>query len=362
MKSEDKETLHQIVSKILETREVYPAGDLLLSVERILAKKESLEVLVKKHNTPFYVYDQNELDASIDQFLSAFRTHIPRFRAYYAIKVNHHPLVVQRAVEKGMGLDVASRRELVCALETGSTDIVYFSPGKAKEDLGFAVEHAEKIRIHLDSFSELKRLGAITNTRRRPIQASVRIHTDTHGLWSKYGIHLKDLKQFWHETKNFPFIQLNGIHFHMSRNRTSDFYTKTIQQLGSYLAQHFSPTDRAEVQFIDFGGGFEPYRREGFYPWETPWGKIIQTAYAASGEPAPFTEKYYLLLSPTIEEYARAIGSAIREHLDPIITPIYQSEPGRYICNSAMHIVLQIVDVKDAENCILNGGGSVGAE
>lgn len=117
MKSENKETLHEIVSKILETREVYPVGDLLLSVERILAKREKIEALVEKHSTPFYIYDQGELDASINQFLSAFRAHIPRFRAYYAMKVNHHPLVVQRAVEKGMGLDVASRRELVCALE-----------------------------------------------------------------------------------------------------------------------------------------------------------------------------------------------------------------------------------------------------
>ena len=97
--------------------------------------------------------------------------------------------------------------------------------------------------------------------------------------------------------------------------------------------------DRKNIQYIDFGGGFEPYRSEGVFL-----------------KNQSKRQKYHILTPPTIEEYAQAIGDAIKKYLDPIVDATYLSEPGRYICNGAMHIVLSVANVKDKENCILNGG------
>ena len=295
--------------------------------------------MVEKYDTPFYAYDQKELDESIERFMKAFQVNVPRFQAYYAIKLNHHPLVVKRVVEKGLGLDVASKRELAMAIDAGATKIVYFSPGKSEEDLTEAVIHSEIVRLNIDSFNELHRLGAITNKIKRSIDASVRIHLSSQGSWTKYGIPLSELKTFWDEAAHYPFVQLNGIHFHQSRNRTTDFYTDAIREVGEYIGAHLSVQERASIKCIDFGGGFEAYQSEGV---------IVQDE---SNQ-----HSYRILETPTIEEYAQAIGEAITKYLAPLINAEYFAEPGRYICNSAMHIVLSVADVKDAQNVILNGG------
>ena len=94
-----------------------------------------------------------------------------------------------------------------------------------------------------------------------------------------------------------------------------------------------------KIKFIDFGGGFEPYLSEGqIVRKEGKW------------------PSYSVTKTSKIEEYAKDIGEAIKKYLDPIVSVVYFAEPGRYICNSAMHIVLSVSDVKDDKNCILDGG------
>lgn len=313
--------------------------DLLPIVEKIISKRDLFLALTQKHNTPFYAYDRQELNESIERFMKAFQTHVPRFQAYYAVKLNHHPLVVKHVVEKGLGLDVASKRELSMAINAGATKIVYFSPGKSEEDLTEAVIHSDIVRLNIDSFNELHRLGAITNKMKRTIDVSIRIHLPSQGSWSKYGISISELKVFWEEATHYPFVRLNGIHFHQSRNRTTDFYTDAIREIGEYIEANFSVQERALIKCIDFGGGFEAYKSEGI---------IVQDDSNR--------HDYHILETPTIEEYAQSISGAIMKYLTPLIDAAYFAEPGRYICNSAMHIVLGVADVKDAQNVILNGG------
>ena len=51
----------------------------------------------------------------------------------------------------------------------------------------------------------------------------------------------------------YPFVKLNGIHFHQSRNRTVDFYKNTIREVAEYINKHFSSQDRKNIQYIDLG-------------------------------------------------------------------------------------------------------------
>ncbi|MEP7162184.1 MAG: hypothetical protein ABI747_00255 [Candidatus Moraniibacteriota bacterium] len=151
--------------------------------------------LAMKHPTPFYVYDEAALDESVDRFTDAFRKEIPSFKAYYALKINHYFPIVKRVLKRGMGLDVGSVREIRIALKAGCEDIVYFSPGKTDDDITTTLEYADKIRIHIDSFNELGKLGAITNRQKRTIRAGVRIHVDFHNDWKKYGIQIMELAE-----------------------------------------------------------------------------------------------------------------------------------------------------------------------
>jgi diaminopimelate decarboxylase len=334
----------------------YKKGSLAHIINRIIKKKSAFKKLTNKNKTPFYVFDQRALDNSIECFLKAFQKEIPSFKAYYAIKINHHPLIVRRAVEKGMGLDVGSRREIDIAINTGCKDIVYFSPGKTEDDLLYVLKYADVITIHIDSLNELKKLGSLTNKKKKKIKAGIRIHTDQSGSWKKYGIHINKLKSFFKKAEKYPFVELQGIHFHMSRNKDVSFYENTIKKLSSYLKKNFNSRELEKIKYIDFGGGFEVFESEGFYPSQTPKGNIIQTVNSYNGKQTTFNTPYYIRDAIKIDEYAKKIGQAIRTHLEPIIDVNYYSEPGRIICNDAMHIVLSVADVKDEGNIILDGG------
>lgn len=314
------------------TRGLYPI------VEQVLDNKEAILGLANEHKTPFYIFDKKSLDKSIDLLVNSFNKELPSFKAYYAMKLNHHPLIVKRAVEKGLGLDVGSTREIKMAIEAGCKDMLYFSPGKTYDDLKYALKHSSIITINMDSFRELEKIGELTNQSKTKIKVGIRIHTDLSGDWKKYGIHITNLKKFWNIASQYPFIELCGIHFHMSRNKTASFYENTIEELGNYLRNNFESDDLQRIKYIDFGGGFEVHNAEGVIHKETP------------------EHDYSILEAMTIEEYAHKIGVAVKKHLAPIINATYYSEPGRTICNNAMSIALTVVDKKNEDNLILDGG------
>lgn len=356
MSNNKNQSIIKNIEKVLNDKVSYRKGDLFHVVSSITKKSKAIKNLTDKNKTPFYVFDQQALDGSIDVFLKAFQNEISSFKAYYAIKINHHPLVVKRAVEKGMGLDVGSPREIDIAIKAGSKDIVYFSPGKTKDDLLYALKYANIITINIDSFNELEKLGTLTNQKKKKIKAGIRIHTDQYGDWKKYGIHINDLKTFFKKAEEYPFINLQGIHFHMSRNKDATFYENTIKELGFYLKKNFKTSDLQKIKYIDFGGGFEVYKSEGYYPYKTARGSIIQTANSYNEIQSTFDVPYYIRDAIKISDYAKKIGQAINTHLRPIINSAYYSEPGRIICNNAMHIILSVADVKNKNNVVLGGG------
>ena len=66
--------------------------------------KETLLQLAKTHGTPLFVIDHEELRKNY----ALFRQHFPRVQAYYAVKVNSDPIVVETFYKLGGSFDVAS--------------------------------------------------------------------------------------------------------------------------------------------------------------------------------------------------------------------------------------------------------------
>ena len=95
-------SLSKRINKFLEENLDYNSGDVLNVVENIFRKKNNIKNLVLKYNTPFYVYDEDSLNKSIEKFVTAFSREIPSFKAYYALKINHSSLIVEHVVRKGL--------------------------------------------------------------------------------------------------------------------------------------------------------------------------------------------------------------------------------------------------------------------
>ena len=66
--------------------------------------QKALLDLAKKHGTPLFIVDHAELRKNY----AIFKKHFPRVQAYYAVKVNSDPAIVQTFYELGGSFDVAS--------------------------------------------------------------------------------------------------------------------------------------------------------------------------------------------------------------------------------------------------------------
>ena len=355
----DLKVTYQRINKILGQKYRGLNTDLSPLVKELLTKKNKILKLTKKYQTPFYLLDEQELKESIGTFSQAFNQFLPGCESYYAMKVNHHPYIIKTVLKRGFGLDVSSERELKIALSYGAKKIVFTGPAKEIAGLDLAVRNNKKVIVNIDSFQELVRLAAVTKKRKQEVRAGVRIFCHHYGPWNKFGIPLSDLKKFWLQAKRYPLIKLGGLHFHVSWNKDVLPYQESMAEIARYLKNNFSLAQRQQIKFFDFGGGFRPYQSEGYYPWHTPQGQLIKAANDYFGKETKFKPRYLIIEAATISEYAKGIASAINKYLKPLLQCTYITEPGRIICNNAMHIVLKITDIKDNNIVIADGGTNI---
>ncbi len=328
--------------------------------EEAVRKKERILTLLKSKKTPFYLLDEDALDKSINAFLHGFSKNITG-RPYYAVKSNYHPLILKRVVEKDMGLDVSSGRELKLAIKAKAKYIVFSGPGKTDDELKLALKYRTKVIVHVDNFNELRRLAALCKKAKKKMTIGVRFFTEYH-LGNKFGIPLDDLREFWNEAKKHPYIELRGLQSHFSWSKDSEKYGKMIKLLSDELKKNFTQKELDEIHFIDLGGGYYPKQVDGVYPWTSRYPSHLNAATFSKaantefGIKSEFSDKYYIVDSKTPEEYAHLIGTAVKEHLGFLKNCVYYAEPGRIICYSSMHFVMSIVDIKKFSVGITDGG------
>ncbi len=350
------------VHKLLTTTHRPVTGNLLPIVNAMHMKRTAILALAKKHPTPFYLIDTEALQQSITEFHDAFIKKIPNMHAFYAVKSNYHPYILKHVVRARFGLDVSSGRELALALPHKPSRILFSGPGKTTTELALALKHHESVTVHIDSFGELHRLGALAKKHEKVIRAGIRIFTPFHGSVKKFGIPIEDLHHFFITAKRYPHIQLEGIQSHLSWSHEPEKYTGVVELIGKEVAK-WRPSLRASLRFIDLGGGFYPNCTEGYYPgrghypWMVSKENLVCMADTVYGTTTKFPHKYYMTAMPSLSFYAQTIASAIQQHITPLLPDCeYFFEPGRIICSSAMHIVLRIIDIKKFRQAITDGG------
>lgn len=352
----DLKKYSQIIQRILRAPAKVWLADFKPVARRFFESRTSFLKMAKKYATPFYVIDAEELEKSLVVFKQAFQTALPGSQYFYAVKVNHHPYILRQAIKHGFGLDVSSSRELTMALDAKAKQIIFSGPGKTAADLALALKHRDKVIVNLDNFSELNRLGALAKKRLSTIKAGIRIYTAAHGQWSKFGIPLGRLKEFFRAAGRFKNIQLQGLQFHLSLNSSAEPYQRAIKEIAQYLKRCFNKRQLGQIKFIDLGGGFMVPGAEGHLPSETAQGALISLAAEQLGEQPKYLDRYYLWPAISPSAYAQGIALACQRHLQPLVKTDYFIEPGRVICNNAMHIVLRVVDVKSQKKVIVDGG------
>lgn len=321
-------------------------------VDGFLRRRGSFLQVARRHGSPLYVLEEAILRARANRFMEAFCAALPNVRVYYALKSNNCPQVARILLKAGLGLDVSSGLELQVALDCGAKDIVFSGPGKTDRELAQAVQNAERTTVLIDSFGELQRLQEIAAERSTHVRAGVRLTTDNRGLWRKFGIPLDDLPRFLNAARSFSCVDVRGLQFHTSWNLDPGNQVAFIARLGHALAG-LQADQLAMIEFIDIGGGFWPSQGEWL---QSPGQAHSYPRQASAPQRTPGLHHYKRCARP-IEEFADRIAQAVQAYVFPHLSCRICAEPGRWLCNDAMHLLLTVVD-KKAQDLIITDAGT----
>ncbi len=329
-----------------------PAHELHAFVASYFNRRDHYLQIAKEHPAPIYLLESAVLRDRARRLIKAFGAVLPSVAYYYAVKSNNHPAVARVLLEEGLGLDVSSGSELQMALELDAEQIVFSGPGKTDPELHLAASHADRVVVLMDSLGELRRLDRIAAEHGVNMSCGVRLCTNSEGLWRKFGIALRDLSGFWEEARRCSHIQLRGLQFHVSWNLSPAPQSDFIGTLGRALAA-MKPAINRQLEFIDIGGGYWPEQGE----WLRAAAIAEKKPESQQAYPAGVIETHYRLPACDIEQFAATLGRAAHRHLFTAVSCQICIEPGRWLCNDAVQLLISVVD-KKADDLVITDAGT----
>lgn len=327
-------------------------------IDKLRKLKDQLILVAKEKKEPLFIYDKEEVRQNIRDFKRAFSENSVNVKIFYATKSNPYLGLMKTVVAEGEFLDVSSQRELKLALQAGARKIIYTGPAKTEQDFNLILQHHEKITVNLESFRELKLLNEIAEKTGVTMRCGLRVLTGSQKGWTKFGMPLGRLKEFYDESQHFKNIHFCGIHFHISMNKTPEPYISTLNEIGEYLQEKFSPNELAQFEYIDMGGGFYPEIWDGIYPWNKEQEikyinnvGLLDQIYADEFQP-----RFIPTVISPIAEFGKQIAEIFHEKISPLLPNIeLYAEPGRFISHSSMHLLVNLVETKEEKPDVFIG-------
>jgi ornithine decarboxylase len=281
-----------------------------------------LQALAAEHGTPLVVVDHD----AIRENYATFRRHLPRVQAYYAVKANPAPEIVQTLYKAGASFDVASFPEFMLVYdlirrrparerqEFVWDKIVYANPVKAKETL----EELDKYKplVTFDNRTEIGKIAAHAPHAGLLIRVRVPNTGSMVELSSKFGCDAGEAVSLIEEAHRAG-LAVEGLSFHVGSQCTN--FENFVQALNLSAAVMAEARSRGfELKILDIGGGF-PVR----------YNRHV----------APFSV------------LARRIGAEV-DRLFPKETEIL-AEPGRFFVATAATALATVIGkaVRDGRTC-----------
>lgn len=225
--------------------------------------------LAKKYGTPLYVYDIALIKQRIREYKEAFSTYEKSTQVAYASKAFSSLALYQLLAKEDISLDVVSGGELHLAIQAGfpSERIHFHGNNKSHQELVEAIQHNIGC-IVVDNFTELEMVNQVTSLYQKKVNVLLRVtpgieaHTHEYIMTgqtdSKFGFDLVSgqAKQAAQMLKNFPFVNLIGLHAHIgSQIFETAGYSAVIERLLDY-AKKWKEEFGFQLKVLNVGGGF----------------------------------------------------------------------------------------------------------
>jgi diaminopimelate decarboxylase len=126
---------------------------------------------------------------------------------------------------------------------------------------------------------------------------------------------------------------------------------KMIERVGACV-KALPESAQRRIKFLDIGGGYWPERGEWLNPQNTTSGKLLQ----ALDPDFEFKPRHYYHPAKSLDHFAREISAALRSQGKPLSELEIFMEPGRWLSTPAMHVLVKVIDKKEATVVIADGG------
>jgi ornithine decarboxylase len=278
-----------------------------------MISKARLQQLAKKHGTPLFVIDHDELRKNYRDF----RKHLPRVQVYFAVKANSDPAIVHTLFEEGSSFDVASMPEFMIVHENIRRwpakkrqdwiwdKIIYANPTKPTETLEKLNRY--KPLVTFDNREEIFKIKKHAPNAGLALRLKVPNTGAMVELSSKFGATPGEAVDLILEADKQGLV-VEGISFHVGSQTTN--FENYVQALSLTAAIFKEAQNRGyhKMNLLDIGGGF----------------------------PAPY--------DPTVKPL-KELAKIINTEIDRLFPKEIQvlAEPGRFLVASAGYAVSKII-------------------
>jgi diaminopimelate decarboxylase len=229
--------------------------------EKLFIEDVSVQNIIKKNKTPFYLYSEEQIKENYLNFTKIFKNINPLI--CFAAKANTNLTIMKILGKLGSGADVVSGGELLKALKAGikPNKIVFSGVGKTEEELKLAIKK-KILLINVESESEAILVNNIGKKINKIISIGFRINPNvdakTHKKIStgkaenKFGVSIKNFSFFYKNIKQFKNLKIDAISVHIgSQILSAAPYMKTLNVLSEVIKSL-----NIKLKHVDLGGGF----------------------------------------------------------------------------------------------------------
>ncbi|HMS28752.1 MAG TPA: diaminopimelate decarboxylase [Saprospiraceae bacterium] len=292
--------------------------------------------LVKKYDTPLYIYDTDIILRQINRLKSAFD--VDELDIHFACKALNNINILKLIQKWNCGLDTVSIQEIWLGLKAGfkAEQIIYTPNCVGPDEIEMAIELG--VQINIDHIETLEYIGShYPNTK---ICIRINPHVMAGGnekisvghIDSKFGISIYQMPLVLRLVDTLK-LKINGLHMHTG----SDILDPGVFTLASEIlfdvARKFP-----DLEFIDFGSGLKvPYRPDDVSTDIEELGSLLSASFnrfckeygrplKLLFEPGKFLVSesgYFFVKTNVIKQTPSTVFAGVDSGLNHLIRPMF---------------------------------------
>lgn len=306
----------------LRVRKIVKKG--IKIMKEAFVTKEMIDQIVKKHKTPFYIYDEKGIRENARKLKEAFSWN-KGYKEFFAVKATPNPSILKILKDEGCGADCSSYTELLLSNRVGirGEEIMFSSNDTPLEDFKLAVNLGAT--INLDDYTHIEFLKKACRKGELPLKMSCRYNPggefaisttimDNPGE-AKYGMTKEQMIQAYKDLKKEGVMEFGMHSFLASNTLTNEYYPKLARILFEAAVEVKEKTG-IKLSFINLSGGIGvPYLPDQEPNDIMAIGEGVRKAYeevlvpAGLGKVKIYTELGRYMLAP----YGHLVTTAIHE-------------------------------------------------